>query len=118
FHVSSTVEAGEALAAAREAVERRGFLGVSLACTERAARESRAHRELLAWCESDDVPVVAPGARTNAGSVRDERPVLSGLELRKGRGPRERLERFYERHSMASPRWLRLVDEVTVSSPA
>jgi len=118
FHVSSTVEAGEALAAAREAVERRGFVGVSLACTERPARELPVHHELLAWCESDDIPIVAPGARVNIRGGPDDRAALSVRELKKGRGARERLERFYERHGMASPRWLGVVDEVTVSSPA
>jgi hypothetical protein len=63
--------------------------------------------------------LVADLAREDA-AARDDRQLLSVLGLRRGRRSRERLERFYDRHGMAAPRWLRAVDEAAVSdhSPA
>ncbi len=120
FHASSEAEARDALALVQEAVDSRGFIGVSLTRDERAARESPVHRELLAWCERYDVPILAPSSDGDDAGARGDRELLSVLGLGRGRRSRARLERFYDRHAMAAPRWLRAVDEAAVSdhSPA
>lgn len=92
-------QTGDAFARVRHAVEDLGFLGV-------AAR--RPDAGLRDWCERNDVPLVMRGARAPANP--GDEGTISFLGLRRGRRTRDRLERFYERHGMAAPRWMRAVD--------
>jgi nucleotide-binding universal stress UspA family protein len=115
-------EASETLALVQDAVERRGFVGITL--SEERARGGRVLQALRAWCEREDVPIVVRGARAPWGPVQDAAtcpPLRDGLEaasllgLRKGRRARERLERFYDRQGMAAPRWMLTLDQATAS---
>jgi hypothetical protein len=93
-------DAIDALGLVRDAVEHLGFVGVSVS--------RRIPRALRAWCEERDVPIVAGDAR-----LPSERDAASFFGLQRGRGPRVRLERFYERHRMVAPGWMRRLDEAT-----
>jgi hypothetical protein len=90
----------DALGIVRDAVERRGFVGIAV-----GHEHATLPRALRAWCERDDVPVVMPAAR------RPETvDAVSRLGLRRGRATRERLERFYARVGMAEPGWMGRLD--------
>jgi hypothetical protein len=56
-------DARDSLALVQDAVEHRGFVGVTLSAScERSASEDRSLHALLAWCAREEVAVVAPGA--------------------------------------------------------
>ena len=164
-------DAGESLAFVREAVEHRGFAGVTLAAPlgpAATAGDDTLHA-LLEWCAREEVAVVTPAAtpaaataallarhpglrlgmrgpsrealdassvsgplmhgidwmrRSVEGSARQIHrldsagvaPAVLGsqaadfLGLRRGRPTRERLERFYDRHHVTPPAWMRVLD--------
>jgi hypothetical protein len=163
-------DAREALAFVRDAVEHRGFAGVTLAAplAPAAVPNDRPLHALLDWCAREEVAVVTPAtspARTAAllarhpglrlgmrraaapafaefgagaplmhgidwmcrsleGSAREIQRVDANrggsavrggdaadfLDLRRGRPARKRLERFYDRHRLPSPAWMRILD--------
>jgi hypothetical protein len=63
----------DSLARVRDAVERRGFVGVTLSspCARASAGADRGLHALLAWCAREEVAVVAAGAPV--GAVREGR---------------------------------------------
>jgi hypothetical protein len=163
-------DAREALAFVRDAVEHRGFAGVTLAAplALAAVPNDRPLHALLDWCARVEVAVVTPAtspARTAALLVRHPglrlgmrraaapafaesgagAPLMHGIDwmrrslegsareiqrvdadrggsafrggdaadflgLRRGRPARKRLERFYDRHRVPSPAWMRILD--------
>ena len=162
-------DAGESLSWVRDAVENRGFVGVTLTATldGAATLNERALHALLEWCARNAVAVVIPptcrgtaallarypglrlgmrrvstdgvsepGAsgplmhgidwmrRSVEGSAREIQRVDAGVAapaivgdwavdfigLRRGQPARRRLERFYDRHDVASPAWMRALD--------
>jgi hypothetical protein len=165
----ATRDAGESLAVVRDAVEHRGFAGVTLTAplASAATAGDPALSALLDWCARAEVAVVAPAAspartaallarhpglrlgvrrapaavdepgaggrpmhgidwmrRSLEGSAREiHRAEADGigaairgdhaadfLGLRRGRPTRTRLERFYDRHRVPPPAWLRALD--------
>jgi hypothetical protein len=110
-------EASDAVAVVQDAIDRRGFVGVTLP-GDRPSRHGRSLHALLTWCERRDVPIVVPGAGRPWGVARDDAPpwlsngvdAAAVLGLHRGRRARERLERFYARQRMAPPRWMRTLD--------
>jgi hypothetical protein len=76
----------EALALVREAVEHRGFVGVTLTAPllDGAATPGSDLHALLEWCERDEVPVVMPvGSESAAAVLLDRHPGLRlGLRSR------------------------------------
>ncbi len=168
FDPHEPADAGESLAWVRDAVEHRGFAGVTLTAPLDGATVLNEHalHALLEWCGRNEVAVVIPptsrgtaallarypglrlgtrrestdgvpepGAggprmhgidwmrRSVEGSAREihradrvAAPALLAdravdfLGLRRGQPARQRLERFYDRHDVAPPAWMRALD--------
>jgi hypothetical protein len=160
----------EVLAFVRDAVEHRGFAGVTLTAPLRSSAIAGDHalHPLLDWCAREEVAVVTPATspartatllarhpglrlgfrraaapafaepgsgaplmhgidwmrRSLEGSAREIQrldgdrvgsAILGGaaadfLGLRRGQPARKRLERFYDRHRVPSPAWMRILD--------
>lgn len=170
FDPREAADADESIAVVREAVERRGFAGVTIAAPlgGAASPNDTALHALLEWCAREEVAVVTPAAsqaqttallarhpglrlgmrdaptealdewstrgplmhgidwmrRSVEGSAREIQQVDSAgipaailgrhagefLGLRRGKSTRRRLERFYDRHDVAPPAWMRALD--------
>jgi hypothetical protein len=108
FDPAADEDPSDSLALVRDAVEELGFLGVALRPSSGVAdqREARRRRALLAWCAREEVPVVAGVTHPVAGRAGGK-GLAAFLGLGSGQRTRARLERFYARHDMAAPRWMR-----------
>ena len=86
FDPNRPTDADDALALVREAVEHRGFVGVTLTAPPvgRAATPPSGLRALIEWCVREEVPVVMPGGSdSEAAALLDRHPGLRlGLRTR------------------------------------